>query len=393
MRTKANGEGSIRRRADGRWEGRYHIANGHGGRTRISVFGRTRAEAKDALDAAMSNRKRGLVPVSARETVSSYLEDWLAGARTTIRPRTFQSYESTIRVHLVPRIGGIPLSRLRPQDVQRMESEMLAGGLSAKTVRNTHGVLHRALERAVKWRQLPANPLDGVDLPRRDPREMRALTAEQAHAVLSAAAQDGLGALWVLMLTTGMRQGELLALRWRDVDLIEGRLAVVANSVRLTPRARGLLGVDSAEPIRGEPKTARSRRVVELADIAVEALTKHRQSAKVINLDAHVFTRPDGRVLAVPFVWSRWRQLLERAGVPVVRPHDARHTVATLLLSSGVHPKVVSEMLGHSTVAITLDVYSHATPTMHRQAARILDGLLGPGRGHGGGQAAAKSAS
>jgi len=289
---------------------------------------------------------------------------------------TFQSYESIIRTQLAPRLGRVGLSRLRPQHVQRMEGEMLASGYSPKYVRNCHGVLHRALDRAVQWHQLAANPADGVDLPQRRPREMNALSPEQARTVLAAVATDPLCALWTLMLTTGLRQGELLALRWRDVDLEAGRLAVVANSVRLTRRTRVLLGVVTAEPLRGDPKTARSRRVVEMPALAVDALRRHRLECTVVSLSGHVFTRPDGRVLAVQTVYDRWRRLLERAGVPVVRPHDARHTTATLLLGQGVHPKLVSEMLGHATVAITLDLYSHATPAMHREAATTLDALL-----------------
>jgi integrase len=164
--------------------------------------------------------------------------------------------------------------------------------------------------------------------------------------------------------------------RWRDVDLDAGRLAVTANSVRVTSRARGLLGLTSPEPFRGEPKTARSRRVVEMAALAVEALRRHREHTSVINLGGLIFTRPDGRTIAVQTVYNLWHALLERAGVPTVRPHDARHTTATLLLGEGVHPKLVSEMLGHATVAITLDLYSHATPAMHREAARTLDRLL-----------------
>jgi integrase len=374
-RKRDSGDGSLRLRPDGRWEGRFHVPSGTG-RQRRSVFGKTRAEAREKLRSALNERDRGVAAVPARETVATYLETWLSGARSTIAPRTFQAYESSIRVQLIPRLGPTPLARLRPQHVQRMQSDMLAEGLSPKTIRNVHGVLHRALERAVKWHQLAANPCDGVDLPRRQRREMTALTAEQARIVLAAAQHDDLGALFVLALTTGMRQGELLALRWRDVDLDAGRLAVVASSVRLTPRARALLGVEKAEPVRGEPKTARSRRVVELPAVAVEALRRHREATKVVDVNGQVFTRPDGRILAVPHVWSRWRRLLERAGVPTVRFHDARHTVATLLLGSGVHPKLVSEMLGHSTVGITLDTYSHVTATMHREAARALDGLL-----------------
>jgi integrase len=153
-------------------------------------------------------------------------------------------------------------------------------------------------------------------------------------------------------------------------------LPVTANSVRVTKRARDLLGIVSAEPLRGEPKTQRSRLVVELPSLAVKALRWHREESTVVSLDGRVFARPDGRTLAVPRVYTRWHRLLERAGVPIVRPHDARHTTATLMLGQGVRPKLVSEMLGHSTVAITLDLYSHATAAMHREAASTLDALL-----------------
>jgi integrase len=162
----------------------------------------------------------------------------------------------------------------------------------------------------------------------------------------------------------------------QDIDLVARRLAATGTSVRLSRRTRELLGVASAEPLRGDPKTASSRRVVELGSLAVDALREHRRDTAVISLEGRVFTRPDGRTLAVQTVYDSWRRLLERAGVPIVRPHDARHTTATLLLGQGVHPKLVSEMLDHTTVAITLDPYSHATPAMHREAGRVLDTLL-----------------
>jgi integrase len=372
MSRRARGDGQVRLRADGRWEGRYWTDDGR----RRSVFAATKDEAGQRLRDATIARDRGTLTAPSKETVATYLQTWLAGAQPSLRPMTFQSYESIIRTQLAPRLGRIGLSRLRPQHVQQMEGAMLSGGLSPKYVRNCHGVLHRALDRAVQWHQLALNPADGVDLPQRQSREMTALSPDQARTVLAVMAADPLRALWTLMLTTGLRQGELLALRWRDVDLEAGRLAVVANSVRLTRRTRLLLGVTSSEPLRGEPKTARSRRVVEMPSLAVEALQRHRQDCRVISLNGHIFTRPDGRVLAVQTVYERWHRLLERAGVPIVRPHDARHTTATLLLGQGVHPKLVSEMLGHATVAITLDLYSHATPAMHREAASTLDALL-----------------
>jgi integrase len=369
---RARGEGQIRRRADGRWEGRFTTPDGH----RRSVFGRTKDEVAKQLREATSARDHGTLVAPGNETMHTYLGTWLTGVLPSLRPMTFQSYESVIRTQLDPRLGRIRLTALRPHHVQAMHSAMLAEGLSPKYVRNIHGVLHRALDRAVQWRQLATNPADAIDLPPKRTREMTALDSDQARAVLDSIADDPLCALWALMLVAGLRQGELLALRWRDVDLDAGRLAVTGSSVRLTKRARDLLGVTDSEPLRGEPKTRRSRRVVELPSLAVDALRRHRDAAKVVTVDGRVFTTPDGRVLRVPTVYNRWHGVLERAGVPLVRPHDARHTTATLMLAQGVHPKLVSEMLGHATVAITLDLYSHATPTMHREAANTLDALL-----------------
>lgn len=369
---RAPGEGSVRLRPDGRWEARYRTEDGR----RHSVFARTKLEAAQRLREDTTARDRGTMAAPTRETVGSYLSTWLAGAQPSLRPATYQSYESIIRTQLAPRIGRIPLSRLRPQQIQQMLAEMLASGLSPKYTRNVHGVLHRALDRAVQWHQLASNPADAVDLPQRGQREMNALSPEQARAVLEAAAEDPLAALWIVMLTTGLRQGELRALRWRDVDLDAGRLAVTANAVKVTKRVRGVLGLTSSEPFRGEPKTARSRRVVELPALAVEALRRHREHTSVVNIGGLIFTRADGRTIPVQTVYRQWHRLCERAGVPIVRPHDARRTTATLLLGEGVHPKLVSEMLGHATVAITLDLYSHASPAMHREAARTLDTLL-----------------
>jgi len=192
---------------------------------------------------------------------------------------------------------------------------------------------------------------------------MKALSPEQARKVLDAARGDDLEALWTVALTTGLRQGELLALRWPDVDLERGSLRVVAGLVRIVGQ----------EPHLAEPKSRRSRRQVELSAAAVDALRRHRANAPSIG---YVFSRRDGRPLSVTTTWKGWQALVERAQVAAMPFHSARHSAASLLLSRGVHPKIVSEMLGHSTVAITLDVYSHVTPAMHREAARVMDELL-----------------
>jgi len=267
------------------------------------------------------------------------------------------------------------LTKVGPQQLQRLYAQLLAQGSSPKTVRNIHGVAHRALEQALRWRLVTSNVADLVDPPRQTRPEMKALTADQARQVLAAAVGDDFEAIWVLALTSGLRQGELLALKWRDVDLEQESLRVVASLVRI-------LGQES---IIAEPKSRRSRRQVELSKVAVEALRQHKATAiksalaagRSYDKEGFVFQRASGRPMTGTRIWKRWHALLKLAGVPHMPFHSTRHSAASLLLGRGVHPKIVSEMLGHSTVAITLDVYSHVTPAMHREAADVMDSLLG----------------
>jgi integrase len=377
----ASGAGGIRQRSDGRWESRYSVVV-DGVMERRSIFGATSTEVRQKLRAALTNRDNGLVTkVSARETVSSYFAQWIDGVESTIRPRTAASYRSTIRTYIDPGLGRVPLLKLQPQHIARMYADM-ASRVSAKTIRNTHGVVHRGLEQAVRWRLVSVNVADLVDPPRRERSEMQALDSVEAARVLEAGrADDDLNALWWLALTVGMRMGELIALRWDSVDLEAGTLRVVASMIR----------VSGQEARLAEPKTNRSRRQITLSRGALEALRQHRQHQAATSLAAgqpvarssFVFRRgaADPRPLSVTTLWKRWHRLLKRAGVRAVRFHDARHTAASLLLGRGVHPKVVSEMLGHATVAMTLDVYSHVTPAMSRQAADTMDDLFSSGSG------------
>lgn len=285
-----------------------------------------------------------------------------------MRTRTHQSYQQLVRDHLIPRLGRVRLDRLQPQQVRQLYARLIDSGLSPKTVRNVHQCLHRALEQAVTDRVLTTNPAHAVRPPRAPRHEMEALTPEQARQVLEVAREDPLEALWVVAITTGMREGELLALRWQEVHLDQGRLSVVA----------ALEGRRVAEARVAEVKTSRSRRQVELSEAAVAALRRHReqQVAAGILPTGFVFCRADGTHMMGHQVYERWVRLARRAGVPAMPFHSLRHTAATLLLTQGVHPKLVSEMLGHANVG-TLDRYSHVIPTMHREAARAMDALLG----------------
>ncbi len=370
MRKRANGEGSIYKRADGRWAASVSVEHGK----RKAFYGKTRQDVALKLAVAIKARQDGLPLVAERQTVANYLQHWLETAKPTVRPRTFVRYEEYVRLHAIPELGRLSLARLSPQHLQRLYASRLDAGLSQTTVAHLHAVLHRALEQAARWGLVPRNVAKLVTPPRSSRQEMATLSPEQARAFLVAAQGDRLEALYVLALNTGMRQGEMLALRWRDVDLEGGSLQVRATLQRT-----------SEGFTFSEPKTAHSRRQVALTAPAVEALRRHRtrQSVERLSMGAAwedndlVFANEVGRPIEGTNLIRRWfYPMLERADLPRIRFHDLRHTAATLLLGQGVHPKIVSEMLGHSQIAITLDLYSHVTPTMQRQAVEALEAVL-----------------
>jgi integrase len=375
---RGNSEGSITKRPDGRWEARITLEGGK----RKSFYAKTRQEAAKMLVAAVKDRDAGLPVVGDKQTLGHYLASWLDTVRPNLKPKTFRSYEQLTRVHVLPTIGAIPLSKLSAQQLQLLYARRLEAGSSTTTVQHVHAVLHRALESAFRLGLVQRNVSDLVDPPRMRHHEMRVLTPAQVRTLLDAARGDRLEALYVLALATGMRQGELLALRWEDVDLDGGALQVRAT----------LQHVSGGGFTFAPPKTRRSRRKVVLPVAALDALRQHRvrQADERANLRSGwddlglVFANRLGRPLDGIHVLRReLHPLLRRAGLPLIRFHDLRHTAATLLLGRGVNPKVVSELLGHSQVSITLDVYSHVLPDMQQHAAAVMDALL-DGRTHGG---------
>jgi integrase len=375
-RRRGRGEGSIYKRKDGRWEGRFDVGIVNGARKRKPVYGRTRHEVAEKLTALAHARKAGLPFVDERTSVADFLHDWLDVVKPTVRPRTWQRYSEYVRLHASPSIGHIRLSKLSPSNLQHLYAERLGTGLSPQSVVHLHRILHKALKQAMRWGLVARNVTELVDPPRVPKKEMRALTPDEAERLLSSATGNPLEALYVLAVTTGMREGELLALRWKEVDLNARTLSVV-GSLQSIP-GQGLTIV--------EPKTARSRRLIVMSTLATDALRAHRaeQAKQRLTLGTSwhdndlVFPNGTGNPMNPSNLLRRsFQPLLERAGLPRIRFHDLRHTAATLLLSQGMHPKVVSEMLGHSDTGITLDLYSHVTPTMLQQAADAFDALFG----------------
>lgn len=314
-------------------------------------------------------------------TVAEYLQAWLPTMRATVRPSTYLAYELHVR-RIVPLIGHLRLQALTTADIERMYARLVtengASGhpLAPATCRAVHGALHRALAKAAKERRIPRNPADGAQRPRVEQPEMRAWTREQAAAFLALTESDRLGPLWRLLLTTGMRRGEALGLRWSDVDLEAGRLTV--------QRSRGQVGYEVREQ---GTKTRRSRRSVKLDSTTVRAL--RRQSQRQLDDAAewgaawtesgYLFTREDGLPWHPDRVVKLFQAAVKAAGMEPIRLHDLRHTYATLALQAGVPLKVVSENLGHSSIAITADTYSHVTPTVQESAAELVAALVDSG--------------
>jgi integrase len=374
MGRRGNGEGTITRRKDGRWEGRYYITTENGQKRKV-IYGRTRAEVSDKLTRALSNRADGIVYDDENMTIGEYLDVWLKGSvYGSVRRSTYDRDSNLVNNHIMPILGGVKLKKLNSAHVQSFYRDRLDAGLSASTVHKIHDILRRGLAQAVKWHLVPRNVADVVKPPRPVPKEMVALSADETRRLLEAARGDRLEALYTVAVHTGMRQGEMLALRWQDVDVEN---AVV--SVRRTLTRRG------GKIAFGEPKTKKSRRSIRLTAQAVEALRSHleRQLWEIEILGDRyqdqglVFTTDTGGLINPSNLRQRsFAPLLKRAGLPHMRFHDLRHTCATLLLSRNVNPKIVSEMLGHATIAITLDTYSHVLPNMQKDAALALEETL-----------------
>jgi integrase len=310
-------------------------------------------------------------------TVGAYLADWLAHVRTRVRPTTYEGYEVLIRLHIAPSLGSVLLTDLSPLDVQRLYGRLLAPdgprALSAGTVLNAHLVLTQALGQAVRWGLVAANPAAGAQPPRPRRAELHSVDSDLAARILAAATGSEIELAVALAIGTGMRRGEILALRWADVDEPRETAYVRRN---LQPTADGL--------VFGEPKTRRARRAVALPrflepffERQARSQERRRRLASEFwqDLDLIVDGGLGGPINPDTFS-SAWRRLVKKHGFPHVRFHDLRHAHATLMLLKGVHPKIVSERLGHASIGITLDTYSHVLPSMQAEAAEGADELF-----------------
>jgi integrase len=322
---------------------------------------------------------RGTYVRPSKLSVSEYLKDWLDTARLRLRPGAYDACELHVRAYITPRIGEVPLQALTSSKVKALYAELRQSGrargggpLSAKTVHNIHRTLSRALGDAVTDRLIASNPAAGQHRQPESP-EMPTWSAEQLRGFLHFVADDPYAALWRLAATTGLRRGELAGLRWRDVDFDAGRVVVAQQ------RAKGGGAVEA-----GPTKTRRSRRLVSLDERTLEALREHRNEQLEIRLmlgpafQDHdlVFCLTDGRPLHPDRLTQMFRDRCDASGLPYITLHGLRHSHASQMLRAGVHPKVVQERLGHSSISITLDTYSHAIPAMQEDAAERAAALI-----------------
>lgn len=335
-----------------------------------------RREAEAALPKLLAQLGAGSTLPSPRLTVGSFLDEW---SRTYVEglpsPVTRRNYRDIVRVHLLPALGKVPLARLNAQIVQMYVSQELGQGQSATSVQCHFAILREALSHAVRWGLLVRNPTDSVDPPRRRRRDMRVWDEEQVRLFLAEARRSSEHyCLYLAAVLTGMRQGELLGLRWSDIDFLVGTASVQQTMYRL-----------GTTILFKEPKTARGRRSVALPAPLIDALREHKErqteTQRILGSEYAdhdlVFCQANGKPQHAHNIAQRdFRRVIERARVPRIRFHDLRHTHATQLLRAGVHPKVVQERLGHSTPAFTLAVYSHVLPGMQEEAARTLSARL-----------------
>ena len=371
--------GQIIKRGDKTWLVRIFKGRDAEGK-RLYMNKTIKGNKKDAeayLSKTLTDISAGTFIEPSSETLDAYLDRWLvAAARPRVRERTFDDYVDKLDRYIRPLLGGHKLSELRPLDIQRAYADLQARPLAPRTIRYAHSILASALKQAVLWHVLLRNPCDVVELPRKVRREMRALAPDEAARFLEAARDDRFGVLFAFALTTGMRPEEYLGLQWKDVDLEKGAATVCRTVVW---RAGGGWYF-------GEPKTSRSRRTIPLPPSLTRQLAAYRRQQAEARLKAGaayqnkdlVFATGDGTPLMLRNLIRRhFRPILLRAKIPTgFRLYDLRHSCATLLLAANEHPKVVSERLGHASITLTLDTYSHVLPSMQQAASDKLEKLL-----------------
>jgi integrase len=368
MAKRGNGEGSVFKRGN-RW-----VAQVGTGKNRETKYFDTQKDANAWRHKMIEQRHQGLVFAGSKVSLSKFLDEWLVVAKTSVRPNTFQQYSQVVHQHINPVLGYIVLKDLRPDHVQSLYTNKLANGVSPSSTRMIHAVIHRALNHALKLGLVYRNVADSVTRPKVVRKEMKTLNDYQVRQLIQVAESEQMRLLLWVAVVTGLRQGELLGLKWSDLDWMSRRIQIQRQVQRR--KGDGLVFC--------EPKSASGRRVIVLGKSTIDKMReyKNNQLKERILLGEKwqdndlIFPSPIGTPLDPSNVLKAYKDCLKRADLPNLRFHDLRHSAATLMLQQGVNPKIVSERLGHSDISLTLNTYSHVLPPMQEEAAEKMDDLL-----------------
>jgi len=368
---RGHGEGSLYQRKTGLWVASVSI----GGR-RLYKYAKSQHEARSWLEETRDQIKSGLTFSGAQISLEKFLQDWLGACQASIRPKTFHQYAQIVHMYLSPGLGNVKLKDLRADHIQSLYNALLRNGKSERTVLLNHSVLHSALNQALRWGLIGRNPAQAVMRPKLRRKEMKTLSDLQARALLKIAKGSRLDALLWLALTTGLREGEILGLKWSDLDWTAKRLKIQRQLQRL--EGKGL--------VFAEPKSMAGRRAVTLSSDIISRLHGQRVIQAYEKLFAGdrwqendlIFPSTLGTPLDPRNLYRQFKKALQEARLPNIRFHDLRHTAATLMLQQHTHPKVVQERLGHSDISLTLNTYSHVLPDIQEEAAEKMTRVLMP---------------
>ena len=372
---RGHGEGAIYQRADGQWCSTVSLGTFDGKRKRKTVYGKTRREVVQKLKELHSQQQQGINIAPQRITVAQFLDQWLTQViAPNRRPRTHESYSYMVRLHIVPYIGAHDLGKLTSAHVQQWLNTLSATGLSPRTAQYARGVLQRALNRAIKWNYISHNAALAAETPRGERRTPIVLNEEQARRLLDVVRGHRHAVLYRFALSLGLRRGEVLGLQWSDIDFERKEIRIV----RSLQREKGKLALSA-------PKTVAGKRILPLPSTLAQVLEEHRQmqiEERVELGDAweehgFVFSSHTGTAMEPRNLVRHFKEVLKLAGLPeTMRFHDLRHSCATLLIAQGVNPRVVMEVLGHTKISTTMEIYAHVTLETRRIAADQLDALL-----------------
>ena len=391
MAKRGKNEGSVFRDAQGRWRSVLTLGvNADGSQKRKTLYSQTQKEAIEKLTRAVHAQQNNMCVESSKMKLAQWLPHWLdTYAASQLRLSTRVSYDTFIQGHIIPVLGNVPLAKLSAQRVQEFYNQKLEkgrldgkGGISPKTLRNLHNMLHKSLDQAVRLRLIPTNPCDAVGLPPRQKKDIRFLSVEEQRRLQEAVQDERLGCAIILDLFTGLRLGELLGLKWENLNLDAGYLRVCQTVNRL--KAFDSTTSAKTQIVVGEPKTKNSKRTISLLANMVSLLKEHKTRQdieKECSFGAYqdngfVFCNELGQPLDPRTFADFFKRMLKKAGIANINFHGLRHTFATRALEKGIPAKTVSELLGHSSIVITMDLYTHVTDSVKKQAIEKLKDLL-----------------